>query len=146
MAVLQVCICTWRAECYRPVSAPLQTGAEMKPARSRRLLSSASGSEGRSPSRPEGIQVNMTLTDSTLPAKRNLSLSVDLPAGCCPAAGLPGSAPGQETLASLWAHLASRPAWFHICQQRAAPSQQRGKWGLKLQYCFYVTLHPLLNV
>lgn len=110
MAVLQVCICTWRAECYRPISAPLQTGAEKKPARSRRLLSSASGSEGRSPSRPEGNSVEDETTNLKLPAKMNLSLSVDLPAGCCPAAGLPGSGPGQETWASLWAHFASRPA------------------------------------
>lgn len=49
-----VCISTGWVECYRPVSAPPQMEAVMRPARNRHLPSSASGSGGRSPSHPEG--------------------------------------------------------------------------------------------
>lgn len=57
---------------------------------------------------------------------------MNLQVGCCPAAGLPGSEPAQERWASLWAHHASRPAWYHICQQREAKSHENKiEWSKK---------------
>lgn len=63
-----------------------------------------------------------------------MSVSVNLQVGCCPAAGLPGSAPEQGRLVSLWVRPASRPAWCRICQQRAAPSQQGQHRALQLSW------------
>lgn len=71
---------------------------------------------------------NLFQTKKRSLAKMNVSPAANLQEGCCPAAGLPGSAPGQGTWASLWARHASRPAWCRIYQQRAAPSQQRRHW------------------
>lgn len=102
---------TWWAECCRPVSAPLQTVAAMRPARNRRLLSFASDSGGCNPSHPTGERRRRFRSKLKRKlARMSVSVAVNLQVGCCPAAGLPGSASEQGKLVSLWVRPASRPA------------------------------------
>lgn len=117
---------TWWGVCCRSFWAPPQREVEMTPVRIRRR-SFVSGSEGCSPSHPEGITALIYMEYIFKYFYLSVFDCLNLQVDCRPAAGLRGSAPEQETSVFPLVLPASRRAWFHICQQRAATSQKRSR-------------------